>query len=92
MTGPIKSYSHAVATGAALIGPNRSRLRSVGVYATSVSSVTFTNGDGGATILTQTFPAGYYEVYIPDDGILAESGVYVSAFTGTGGILTIMLA
>jgi hypothetical protein len=50
-----------------------------------------TSGNGGATLLTGAFPAGYNEVYIPDDGILAESGVYVSAFTGTGGIMTIML-
>ena len=92
MAGPIKAYSHAVGAGAALIGPARSRLRSVGVYCTAVASFTLTSGNGGPTLLTQTVPVGYTEIYIPDDGILAENGVYVSAFTGTGGILTIMLA
>ena len=92
MAGPIKAYSHAVGAGAALIGPTRSRLRSVGVYCTAAATFTITNGNGGSTLLTQTVPSGYNQVYIPDDGILAENGVYVSAFTGTGGILTIMLA
>ena len=91
MAGPIKAYTLAVATGASTIGPSRSRLRSLGIYATSVSTFTVTNGNGGATLLTGSFPAGYSEVYIPDDGIIAENGVYVSSFTGTGGIMTIML-
>jgi hypothetical protein len=34
---------------------------------------------------------GGNESAVANDGILAESGVYVSAFTGTGGIMTIML-
>jgi hypothetical protein len=91
MAGPITAYTLAVATGASAIGPARSRLRSLGIYATAASTFTLTSGNGGATLLTGAFPAGYNEVYIPDDGILAESGVYVSAFTGTGGIMTIML-
>ena len=91
MAGPIKAYTLGVATGASAIGPDRSRLRSFGIYATTAATFTITNGNGGATLLTGAFPAGYNEVYIPDDGILAERGVYVSAFTGTGGIMTIML-
>ena len=92
MAGPITAYTLAVATGASAIGPSRARLRSLGLYATTASTFTITNGNGGATLLTGALPAGYNEVYIPDDGIIAENGVYVSAFTGTGGILTIMLA
>tara|TARA_R110000803_G_scaffold122577_1_gene190591 strand:- start:4506 stop:4784 length:279 start_codon:yes stop_codon:yes gene_type:complete len=91
MAGPIKAYTLAVGAGASAIGPSRSRLRSLGIYATAASTFTLQNGNGGATILTGAFPAGYNEVYIPDDGILAENGVYVSAFAGTGGIMTIML-
>jgi hypothetical protein len=91
MAGPIKAYTLAVSSGASTIGPDRSRLRSLGIYATAPSTFTLTNGDGGDTLLTGAFPAGYNEVYIPDDGILATAGVYVSAFSGTGGIMTIML-
>ena len=92
MAGPITAYTLAVATGASAIGPSRARLRSLGLYATTASTFTITNGNGGATLLTGAFPAGYNEVYIPDDGILVESGVYVSAFAGTGGIMTIILS
>ena len=91
MAGPVKAYSLTVATGASTIGGSRARLRSLGIYATDASTFTVTNGNGGATVLTGAFPAGYNEVYIPDDGILVESGVYVSAFAGTGGIMTVML-
>jgi hypothetical protein len=36
----------------------------------TASTFTITNGNGGATLLTGAFPAGYNEVYIPDDGII----------------------
>ncbi|MDB4448338.1 hypothetical protein N9119_03790 [Roseivirga sp.] len=90
MAGPIKAYSVA-ATGD--VGAARARLRSVGCYiASGVASFTIKNGSAtGETLLTQTFPTGYNEVYIPDDGILATEGVHVSAISGST-TLTIMLS
>jgi hypothetical protein len=38
MAGPITAYTLAVATGASAIGPDRSRLRSFGIYATDAST------------------------------------------------------
>ena len=90
MAGPLKAYS-ATATGD--VGPGRSRLRSVGCYiASGVASFTLKNGSAtGETLLTKTLPAGYNEVYIPDDGIIATEGVHVSAISGST-TLTIFLA
>jgi hypothetical protein len=46
----------------------------------------------GALLLTQTFPTGHHVMNIPDDGIIASEGVYVSAFTGAANQLTIILS
>jgi len=90
MAGPVKAYS-ATTTGD--VGPARSRLRSVGCYiATGVATFTLKNGSAsGDTLLTQTLSAGYNEVYIPDDGIIATDGVHVSAISGST-TLTIFLS
>ena len=54
----INAYTHAQGSAAALIGPSRSRLQAVNIYATAAGSFTLTNGSGGATMLTQKFPIG----------------------------------
>ena len=51
-----------------------------------------TDGSGGATLLTQKFPTGQNVLNIQGDGVIAESGVFVSAISGTGAELTIFLA
>lgn len=89
MAGPVKAYS-VTATGA--VGPGRSRIKQIVMYATAAGAFTVTDGNGGATLLTQKFPAGQNALNIPGDGIIAESGVYVSAISGTGAELTIFLA
>tara|TARA_R110000787_G_scaffold137912_1_gene251509 strand:- start:519 stop:794 length:276 start_codon:yes stop_codon:yes gene_type:complete len=91
MAGPIKAFTLAVANSDTTIFNGRARIRAFGIFATGAATFTITNGDGGSTLLTGAFPAGYNEVYIPDDGIIAENGIH-AVFTGTGGILTIMLA
>ena len=73
----ITAYSHAQGAAAALIGPSRSRLQAVNIYATTAGSFTLTNGNGGATMLTQKFPTGMNEIYIPENGMLFTSGVYI---------------
>ena len=43
-------------------------------------------------MLTQKFPIGMNEIYIPENGMLFTSGVYISALTGAGTELTFLLA
>ena len=43
-------------------------------------------------LLTQTFPTGIHHLNIPDNGILAQNGAYISAFTGSSNQLTIFLS
>jgi|TARA_R110000796_G_scaffold98493_5_gene205988 hypothetical protein len=88
----ITAYNAAQGAAAALIGPSRSRLQAVNIYAETAGSLTLTNGNGGATLLTQKFPVGMNEVYIPENGMLFTSGVFLSAFTGANNELTFLLA
>ena len=93
MAGPVKAYNWAQGTSAAVVGPARSRIRQIVIYAAAAGAFTIKNGGGsGETLITQTFPAGMHHLNIPDDGILASSGAYVSAFTGASNELTIFLS
>jgi hypothetical protein len=75
MAGPVKAYNWAQGTSAAVVGPARSRIRQVVIYAAVAGAFTIKNGGGsGETLITQTFPAGMHHLNIPDDGILAPSG------------------
>jgi hypothetical protein len=89
----VTAYNWAQGTTAAIVGPARTRVRQVVIYADAAGAFTFKNGSAsGATILTQTFPTGIHHLNIPDDGLLATDGVYVSAFTGSSNQLTIFLS
>jgi hypothetical protein len=88
MAGPVKAYN---ATGTGAVGPTRSRIKQVGVFCTGAGAFTITSGNGGETLLQQKFPVGHTLLNIPGDGIIAESGVYVSAISGTAAELTIFL-
>tara|TARA_R110000824_G_scaffold12194_2_gene53422 strand:+ start:109 stop:387 length:279 start_codon:yes stop_codon:yes gene_type:complete len=92
MAGPVTGYNVAQGASAALIGPSRSRLRTVNIYAEAAGSFTMTNGSSGATMVVQKFPVGMNELYIPDDGMIFTNGVYLSAFTGSNNELTIFLS
>ena len=93
MAGPVKAYMWAQGTTAAVVGPARSRVKQIVVYGAAAGSFTIKNGSAtGTTLLTQDFPAGLHTLNIPGDGILAEDGVFVSAFTGTNNDLTFFLA
>lgn len=59
------------------------RTRIKGIYAscgTSAGSVVITDGDGGSTLFTMATPtaasAGTVYIIMPDQGILAENGLY----------------
>ena len=93
MAGPVTAYNWVQGTTAAVVGPSRSRLRQVVIYAAAAGAFTLKNGDtNGEVLLTQKFPTGHHVMNIPDDGIIASSGVYIDAFTGTANELTIFLS
>lgn len=88
----VKAYNHAQGAAAALVGPSRSRIKGILVYATAVTAFTLKDGSAtGETLLDITIAAGWNDVFLPDDGILASNGVYVSALTGSGSKLTLLL-
>tara|TARA_R110000824_G_scaffold117416_2_gene269399 strand:- start:4548 stop:4820 length:273 start_codon:yes stop_codon:yes gene_type:complete len=90
MAGPVTAYT-ATTTGD--VGPSRARIRAVAVYiASGAANFTLKNGTAsGDTLLAQTLSAGYNQVYIPDDGIIATEGVHVQAISGST-TLTIFLS
>ena len=62
------------------------------MYATNVTAFTIKNGSAsGDTLLDLTLPAGWNDVFLPNDGILADNGAYVSALSGTGSVITLLL-
>ena len=89
----VKAFNVNQGASAAVIGPARSRIRQIVIFADAQAVVlTITDGNGGATLIAQSFPTGLHTLNIPDNGILAESGAYLSAFTGSGNKLTIFLS
>ena len=88
----VKAFNHNLGDSAAVVGPARSRIRQVVIFADAAGALTITNGNGGANLLVQSFPTGLHTLNIPDNGILATSGAYVSAFTGSSNKLTLFLS
>jgi hypothetical protein len=59
MAGPVTAYNWVQGTTAAIVGPTRSRLRQVVIYAAAAGAFTLKNGSAsGDTLLTQKFPTG----------------------------------
>ena len=93
MAGPVQAFNFAQGSSAAVVGPARSRIRQVIIFADAAGAFTIKDGSAsGEILLTQTFPTGIHHLNIPDNGILAQSGAYVSAFTGSSNQLTIFLS
>jgi len=93
MAGPVQAFNFAQGSSAAVVGPARSRIRQVVIFADAAGAFTIKDGSGsGATLLTQTFPTGLHHLNIPDDGILATNGAFVSALSGSSNQLTIFLS
>jgi len=93
MSGPVTAYNWVQGTTAALVGPDRSRLRQVVIYAAAAGAFTLKDGSAsGDVLLTQKFPLGHHVMNIPDNGILFKDGVFVSALTGSANELTIFLS
>jgi|TARA_E500000318_G_scaffold38835_1_gene37430 hypothetical protein len=93
MAGPVQAYNHAQGAAAAVVGPSRSRIRQIVIYAAASGAFTIKDGgSSGETLITQKFPTGIHHLNIPDNGILATEGAYISAFTGSSNELTIFLS
>ena len=88
----VRSFNVDQGDSAAVLGPNRSRIRQVVIFGNSAGALTIKDGSGGADLLVQSFPTGLHTLNIPDQGILAENGAFVHAFTGSGNKLTLFLS
>ena len=89
----VRAYN--VTTGAVpttVVGPSRSRLQGVLVNGAAATAFTIRNGSATGDILLQlSLPTGWNDVYLPNDGILADNGCFVSALTGAGSTITLLL-
>jgi len=93
MAGPVKAFNHAQGASAAVVGPSRSRIRQIVIFADAAGAFTIKDGSAsGEILITQTFPTGLHHLNIPDDGIIATNGAFVSAFTGSSNQLTLFLS
>ena len=88
----VKAFNFSQGDSAAVVGPDRTRIRQVVIFGNAAGAVTIKDGSGGADLLVQSFPTGLHTLNIPDQGILAESGAYIHAFTGSGNKLTLFLS
>ena len=89
----VKAFNFDQGDSAAVVGASRSRIRQVVIFAAATGALTIKNGtSSGDSLLVQSFPTGLHTLNIHDNGILAESGAYVSAFSGSGNKLTIFLS
>ena len=88
----VKAFNFNQGDSAAVVGPNRTRIRQVVIFGNAAGAVTIKDGSGGADLLVQSFPTGLHTLNIPDQGILAESGASIHAFTGSGNKLTLFLS
>ena len=88
----VRAYNFAASDTAALVGPSRGRLQGVLVNAAAAAAFTIRSGSAtGEIILQLTLPVGWNDVYIPNDGILADNGCFVAAFTGTDNVMPLLI-
>ena len=88
----VKAFNFNQGDSAAVVGPDRTRIRQVVIFGNAAGVLTIKDGSGGADLLVQSFPTGLHTLNIPDQGILAESGAFIHAFTGSGNKLTLFLS
>jgi hypothetical protein len=88
----VKAFNFDQGDSAAVVGPDRSRIRQVVIFGNAAGALTIKDGSGGADLLVQSFPTGLHTLNIPDQGILAENGAYIHAFTGSGNKITVFLS
>jgi len=88
----VKAFNFNQGDSAAVVGPDRTRIRQVVIFGNAAGALTIKDGSGGADLLVQSFPTGLHTLNIPDQGILAESGAFIHAFSGSGNKLTLFLS
>ena len=88
----VKAFNFNQGDSAAVVGPDRTRIRQVVIFGNAAGVLTIKDGSGGADLLVQSFPTGLHTLNIPDQGILAESGAFIHGFTGSGNKLTLFLS
>ena len=83
MQTDVKSAACAAGAATAVTG-NRTRLKALTISHTTSGTVSATNGVS-VTLFSFTAPAvvGSVHIIIPGEGILAETGIYVTNGTGT---------
>lgn len=87
MAGSDVKAKRLAGTGAASVGRARLRQVYVTVNNTGAGRLTITDGDGGATLFDVDLSTNLtHSVEIPDEGIVATSDLYVSAFTNIDAI------
>lgn len=88
MQTDVKAASCA-ANGSTTAYADRTRLRALTISYASGGTVAVTDGNGGATLFSFTAPAaaGSIHVIIPGEGILAQSGLYVTNAASTTAIV-----
>ena len=81
MAGSDTKSKRVTGTGALVVG--RSRLRMIVVTTTAgAGRLTLTDGSGGSTLMDVDLVASTtHNVYIPEEGILFQSDIFVSAAT-----------
>jgi hypothetical protein len=81
MAGSDTKSKRVTGTGALVVG--RSRLRMIVVTTTAgAGRLTLTDGSGGSTLMDVDLVASTtHNVYIPEEGILFQSDMFVSAAT-----------
>ena len=53
MAGPVKAFNHAQGASAAVVGPARSRIRQIVIFADAAGAFTIKNGSAsGETLIT----------------------------------------
>ena len=88
----VKAFNFNQGDSAAVVGPDRTRIRQVVIFGNAAGVLTIKDGSGGADLLVQSYPTGLHTLNIPDQGILADSGAFIHAFTGSGNKLTLFLS
>ena len=82
MAGSDTKSKRVTGTGALTVGRSRLRLIVATTTAVGAGRLTITDGNGGSTLVDVDLVAGStHNVYIPEEGILFQSDMHVSAAT-----------
>ena len=68
----VKAFNFDQGDSAAVVGPDRTRIRQVVIFGNAAGAVTIKDGSGGADLLVQSFPTGLHTLNIPDQGYISR--------------------